>query len=171
MTFASFLSWSKSISNPETGITMITQLPPSFQRWTTPLNSREQAGWHLISPRRAPRSQHGWLEILSPFEYFHFDWGLQVVGCNPISSARKVSHLSTVSIGASTLKFPWDPSSGLGFKPPCIKSISWVIRTRLFLASGVHTKGLRKPSRGGSMGDQVALVTASRKSPPLNSWQ
>lgn len=32
----------------------------------------------------------------------------------------------------------------------------------------VGTQGLDKPSRGGTVGDQVVPVTAVRKSPPLN---
>ena len=50
---ASFSSWFKSICNPKTGITRITQLP-LFKGEHLTLNGREQANRHLISSRQAP---------------------------------------------------------------------------------------------------------------------
>lgn len=81
----------------------------AFQRWTL---ERARTSWPTpnLSQGHAPKFPHGWFNIFSSPGYPSYDWVDHSYWMHRKSSAKNVSHSSTVpSLGGSTLEFPWDP--------------------------------------------------------------
>lgn len=72
---ASFLRWSKFISNSETSIIRIGVSSQNYHLLfeMNTLNGHGQARWHLFPQRQTPRFSYGWLRISGPPRYPTYD--------------------------------------------------------------------------------------------------
>lgn len=120
ITMSTFLSWSKSICNPETSITRIREprrlcLPSKLNT----LNGRRWARQHL-SHKGKPLGSH---KAGSKYP-IHLNTptmiGWPIGGTvHRKSSAGKVSHRSSIlALGSLISEFPWDPSKASGLSQP-----------------------------------------------------
>ena len=79
-----------------------SQLAPIFPKG-------KPLGFHMVESIRFIQTPPLWLV------------GPQGVGCTGKSSARKITHLSTIlALGSFTSEFPWDAGEGLEFEIPWI---------------------------------------------------
>lgn len=111
---APFLSWSKSICDPDMGIMRIgglRRLLPSFEG--EHMNTTDKAGQHLSLQGQAPRFPHGWLKISGSPRYLHYDCvhQKQVLGRSPNPSTLQTLSSLTWSFHGIWVK-------ALGLEPP-----------------------------------------------------